>query len=153
MKDNLSDPIYRIVNFLYEDAVHETFIFPEDSNETITFAAGDVINIFGAWAEIVDNNGIKLSSKFLLNSHISSINMEKASIKDKIYILEISYGDSKIVVIRCRFLSGDTIKLNHIFQGRIRALEIPSGEKVYYKMKCETADATIIIHMRYHSHE
>ena len=32
-----------LVKILYEEAFHENFIFPEDSNETVTFTAGGTV--------------------------------------------------------------------------------------------------------------
>ena len=66
--------------------------------------------------------------------------------------MEIAYGDDKTNVLRHRFISGEEKKLEAITFMRIRAEEIPAGEKVYYRMKCETASATCEISLRYHVH-
>ncbi|MHC1623709.1 MAG: hypothetical protein ACXQTR_03870 [Candidatus Methanospirareceae archaeon] len=140
------------VKDLYEEAFHLNYIFPEDSNETVTFAAGGTNNVFGAWAEIVDNNSVTLSSKFNSSGHISSIIVESTSAKDNIYLIEIAYGASKTIVCRARGISG-TNQISHVSQERMRNFEIPSGETVYYRLKCETASATMTLHLRYHIHE
>jgi len=141
-----------ILRMLYEEAFHENFIFPEDSNETVTFTAGGTVNTFGAWAEIVDNNAVSLSSKLISGGHISSIISESADTKDKVYMLEISYGDAKKVITRSRMVSA-TNQINHTEQDKMRNLEIPAGETIYYRVKCETASATATVHFRYHIHE
>lgn len=145
--------IKEILNFLEIDAAHESFLFPEDSDETMTFAAHASADTFGAWAEIVDNNAVTFSSKFALkHGHVSSFKAESASATDKVYIIEIAHGSSKIIVARGRLISG-TVLLDTIQQIRIRAPEIPAGETVYYRMKCETGAATITASMRYHNHD
>ena len=141
-----------ILNFLLTDSAHENFLFPEDTDETVIFTAGGTANTFGAWAEIVDNNAVTLSSKFAaLSGHISSISARIASDKDNEYIFEISYGALNIVVARANMLSG-TNQLSNLQQDRMRNLAIPAGETVYYRMKCETLSATLEVKMRYHFH-
>ena len=153
--DAKEQPINEVLNNTDElilEALHLSHYFPEDSNETVTFTAGGGVNTFGAWAEIVDNNAVTLSSKFAGNDgHISAILIEDASVTDKIYVFEISYGATKTVVIRGRVLSA-TVLLSTVQQGRRRTLMIPAGETVYYRMKCETAGATGQIALRYHCH-
>jgi len=137
---------------LYEDSFHLSQYFPEDSNETITLAAGGTNNTFGAWAEIVDNNAVTFSSKLVAcSAHISNVIIENASVKDKIYILEISYGTAKTIVLRDRVLSATTL-LSTVQQGRRKSLGILGGETVYYRLKCETAGATLRVSLRYHCH-
>lgn len=137
---------------LHEDAFHLSQYFPEDSDETVTFTAGGVANTFGVWVEIVDNNAVTLSSIIAAcYTHISSVIVEDVSVTDKIYIFEISYGVSNIVVLRGRILSGTTLQ-DTLQQGRRRVLTIPVGEAVYYRLKCETAGATLQVALRYHCH-
>jgi len=140
-----------LVELLYEEAFHENFIFPEDSNETVTFTAGGTVNTFGAWAEIVDNNSVSLSSKMVAGGHISSIISESANTKDKVYMLEISYGAAKTVIARARMISA-TNQISHTEQDKMRNLAFPAGETIYYRVKCETASATVTVHFRYHIH-
>ena len=139
-----------ILNDLAIEAHHLSQYFPEDSDETVTFTAGGSANTFGAWAEIVDNNAVTFSSKMAACAgHISGFLIEDASVKDKIYILEISYGAARTVVVRDRALSATTL-LSTLQQGRRRSLDIPLGETVYYRLKCETLSATLQIAIRYH---
>jgi len=139
------------ISFLKTDAAHLNYIFPEDSDETVTLTAGGTNNVFGAWAEIADDQAVTLSSKATSVLHISSIIIESASVKDKVYVLEVSYGSAKTTVVRVRGISATTL-ISHTGQDRMRNLEIPSGETIYYRLKCETAEATITVHFRYHYH-
>jgi len=140
-----------VLSTLLIEAVHLNYLFPEDSNETVTFTAGGADNTFGAWVEIIDNNAVSLSSKCTSEMHISSVIAEASSLRDKIYVLEISYGMAKIVIGRARMLSA-TNQIGHTVQERMRNLLIPKGEKIYYRLKCETAGATATVHFRYHYH-
>ena len=138
------------VKELHKEAFHLNLLFPEDSNETVTFTAGGSANTFGAWAEIVDNNGIKLSSKFNSYGHVASVIAEDASVKDSVYVWEIAYGAGETIVAKGRMISA-TNKINATAQNRMRTLKILGGESVYYRMKCETASATMAVHLRYHT--
>jgi len=140
----------KILNRLFLEIDHVSNYFPIDSAETVTFTAGAVDNIFGAWVEVVDNNAVTFSSKLITScGHISNISVEDASVKDKIYILEIAYGDSKIVVVRDRVLSA-SIQLSTVQHGRRVSKSIPAGKTIYYRLKCETGGATLQISLRYH---
>ena len=151
-KETSVEAVKTILDFLLLDAAHESFLFPAGTDETVIFVAGNVMNEFGDWVEIVDNNAVTLSSKFAaLPGHISSVSARETSVKDKEYIFEIAYGAAKINVIRASMLSA-TVQLSSIQQDRMRNPEIPAGQVVYYRMKCETASATLEIKMRYHSH-
>lgn len=145
--------IEEILNFLNEDAAHESLLFPEDSNETMTLTAHASADTFSAWTEIVDNNAVTFSSKLALKSgYISSTMAESASATDKVYIYEISYGAAKTVIGRGRLMSG-SVRISNTQQARFRGLEIPAGETVYYRIKCETGGADITASIRYHTHD
>jgi len=140
----------RILNELDVELKHLSQYFPEDTDETIMLVAGGVANTFGAWVEIVDNNAVAFSSKFATCiGHISAILIEDADTTDKRYLLEISWGAAKTIVCRDRVISGTTLQ-NTLQQGRRRALDIPAGEIVYYRMKCETISAELEVALRYH---
>jgi len=134
-----------------EESHHLTKIFPEGTDETLTFTAGGVANAFGAWAEIVDNVPNTFSSKITSPTHITAFMIEDASVKDKTYFLEVAYGDAKTHVAPYRVVSGET-KLPAIPQMRVRSMDIPVGETVYYRMKCESAGETCTLHLRYYHH-
>jgi len=145
--------IDEIVNDLHIEFSHMTAIFPENTDETVTFTAGNVNNTFGDWAEIVDNNAVTLSSKGVSKDlHISSVCVEDASARDKRYLLEIAYGDSKTVIARMRYIGGN-LKIGTVGQTRSRPLALVAGETIYYRMKCEVADEILEVHIRYHLHQ
>lgn len=148
-KDQPINEIRDNVDELINESSHLSYYFPEDSNEIITFTAGGGVNTFGAWAEIVDNNAVTFSSKVASDiGHISLVSVEQTSVADKVYILEIAYGATKVIITRHRVLVGAG-RLSSA-QTRVRALKIPAGETVYYRMKCETAGATAQVALRYH---
>ncbi len=139
-----------LLNELSLEHSHRTKVFPENSNETMTFTAHGSNNTFSAWVEIVDNNAVTLSSKFATaGGHITGILAESTSDKDKIYILEVSYGASKIIVATARLLAGN-VKLSAKEQQRMSSVPIPAGETVYYRIKCETGGASLTAGIRYH---
>ena len=136
------------IHHIYHFTFHTTELFPEDTDETVTVTAGGTNNMFGAWAELVDNNPVTMSSKFASEEgHIASILIEEASVIDKRYLLELSYGAAKTIISRSRFMKA-TNKLHVSHQSRIRAPHIPTGETVYYRLKCETASASAEIQLR-----
>jgi len=122
----------------------------------LTLAAGEVANTFGLWSRVEDNNGVHFSEIFTghltWDRHISAIVLEDASIKDKIYYLELAYGDARTMITRMRLIAGNT-KVGATNRATVRAAHIPSGEYLYYRMMCETANATLEIHLRTHCHE
>lgn len=132
---------------------HITGLFPEDTDETITFTAGGTDNAWSSWAEIVDNNGVKLSDKLSSPAHFTAFLIEDCNVKDKTYLFEIAYGDAKTVIARYRFIAGETTKLPAVQQVRIRSEHIPADEKVYYRMKCEDGGKTCQLHIRYYLHD
>jgi len=141
------------LEFLGEAHSHVTSLFPASSANYVTFTAGGVANTFGAWAEIVDDAANKLSDVFATTpGHMCGVLMEDLSVKDKRYLFEVAYGDDKIIVMRHRFLAGDVKKLEAITFVPLRALIIPAGETVYYRLMCETAGATCEISFRNHAH-
>ena len=146
-------PLNSKLSDILRELIHLSYIFPEDSDETVTFTAGGTNNTFGDWAEIVDSGANTLSSKFANRaSHLSAILIESADTRDKVYIMEIARSDAKTPVATHRFISGETVKLPPIQQIRIRPETVPKGETIYYRMKCETASATCTVSCRYHYH-
>lgn len=140
------------IDDIKEDLEHITAIFPEATNETVTFTAGGTNNTFGSWAEIVDNNAVTFSSKAAASSiHLTSIQIETTDTDDKVYLVEISYGSGNTIVTRSRFYSG-TKFTNAIAQTRLHTAIIPAGETIYYRLACETASATATVSIRYHTH-
>jgi len=145
IKQNLAD--------ILEELAHTTYIFPEGSNETVTFTAGAVANAWSAWTEIADNNGITLSSKFATkDGHLTAINLEVLDTVNERYMVELAYGTAKTTISPARFQSSiATIGLST--STNIKSEPIPAGEKIYHRTKCETGAATVQLHFRYHYHE
>lgn len=140
---------------LVREQQHVTYLFPESTARKITLTAGGSDNTWGDWAEMYDDapgNGgpVSFSTKITDDAHITVVLIEDLSIKDKRYEIQIAYGDSKTVISPHRFLSGQTKFLDAIQHIRVRAALIPSGETVYYRMRCETGSATCEISIRYH---
>ena len=135
---------------IHHDTHHIGHIFPEDTDETVTVTAGGTNNVFGAWVELVDNNPVTLSSKFAAgDGHISAILVEETSRTDERYLLELSYGASKTIIGRSRFMK-TTVFMDVSHQTRITTAHIPVGETIYYRLKCETANGTAQLQLRYY---
>lgn len=130
---------------------NETFIFPEETNVIITLQAGGVANTFGNWVEIVDGNAVKLSSKFATTSgYLSEINTEGYSIKGERYMIEVAYGATKQVIARTRVKAEAIGATQFVYYLGLKSEKIPAGEIVYYRMKAETAGATLECSFRYY---
>ena len=143
------------VDELILEMQHDSVLFPENTNRKVEFTAGNPANTWSAWAEIEDDTPVTpdtLSSKFTTQAHLSGLLVEDLSNKDKRYQLEVAYGDAKTRILTHRFLSGEVKKLPAIQFMRIRAAQMPAGETIYYRMKCETAGATCEVSFRYHYH-
>jgi len=135
---------------IWNYCVHVSDIFPDDTNKTVTLTAGGVINTFGAWAPIVDNLAVELSTVFAAQpGYVVSAIVEDCSVTDKLYRAELAYGAARTVIGRSRFMKVLN-KLNVGHQMRIRSIQIPAGETVYYRLKCETALATAEAQFRYY---
>ena len=148
---SMGSTITDILEELELEASHASYLFPEDTDETVTFTAGGTNNTFGAWVEIGDNNAVTFSSKLASNEgHISASAIESANINGKVYLIEIAYGAAKTIVAIHRFKS--EVGTEKFQLCRMRTLKIPAGETVYYRMKCETASATCEINLKYHFH-
>jgi hypothetical protein len=139
------------VTTLLREIHHASHIFPEDTDEFLTFTAGVGDNEWSAWVEIEDSEGHKLSDAATSHLHISALMVEDANVKDKVYMIEIAQGDDKDPVTPYRFISGET-KLPAIQHATVRADHIPAGETIYYRMKCESGGKTCDVHFRYHLH-
>ena len=138
-----------ILAAIEREFAHTTYIFPEDTNETMTFIAA-AANTWGAWTEIVDNNGVTFSSKLAaLSGHITVIVVETVSVNAQRYMIELAYGAAKTLISPIRLYSGAVPKQDT----RVHGVVIPAGEKVYYRAKCSQAGPQSCVgHLRYHFH-
>lgn len=141
---------------LITEQEHVTHIYPDDTNQTVTFVSNAVAHTWSDWVEIVDAPGATtLSSKFATREgHLTALIVESTTKDDAIHIIEIAYGTPKIIVSRHRFISS-TNKISAVQFTRVRADHIHAGEVVYYRMKCSiaapAAEATICLRYHYHS--
>lgn len=143
------------VDSLILEIQHDSELFPENTDRKVELTAGTPANTWSAWAEIQDDDTppVTFSSKIICIVHLSGLLIEDLSNKDKRYELQIAYGDAKVHITTHRFLTGEVVKKLAAIQFiRVRAAHIPTGEKVYYRMRCETAGATCEISLRYHCH-
>lgn len=135
---------------VHSEFYHNTLVFPEDSDETVTLTAKNVANTWSDWVELADNNAVTFSSKIATYAgHITYMIVENSSASSKVYMVEFSYGGSHTIFGRARFYGGAVPKQAQ----RMFAGETPAGETVYYRMKCETLSATAEVHLRYHLHD
>lgn len=133
---------------------HRSCIFPDDISKTATFTAGVGAGDYGAWAEIADNLGVKLSDLVTAKIHISGLKLRSESAADKLYQIELGYGESAdaVTVWDIHEFGSGTKKIEGDEQVRFRPPIIPAGSKLYYRMKCETGGATCTVSLRYHTH-
>jgi len=145
-------PLY-IVD-IWKEMHHRSFLFPDDISKTVTFTAGGAGFAFGAWAEIADNLAVTFGSKTTSELGISSLKIRSESVADKLYQIEIGYGDSAaaVTVIDPHEFGSGTKHVEGDEQARFRPPVIPVGKKIYYRMKCETGGATCDVVFRYHYH-
>lgn len=145
----------RILQELWRVQLHETALFPDDTDKTCTLTAAEAADTYSGYIEIIDSvgNGGTLSAKFAsYRGHIVGMIIESVSEVDTIYEVELSYGTPKVVITRWRF-AGETKFTSPAHQLRVRAIHIPAGETVYYRMKSATAVAnTALVHFRYFLH-
>jgi len=155
---NSETTINEVDEEILQEFHHNTKIFPENSGIALTLTAGPVANAFDGdvWGRLTDEDGNHFDEMFTRHPtwdrHLSAIVMEDASARDKVYHLEISYGDSRTMVTRMRFIAGNT-KAGATNRTAVRAVHVPAGERIYYHMMCETANATLEVHLRAHCHE
>lgn len=134
--------------------VHDTQIFPEDTGKTVTVTAHANINEWGAWVELEDSATNKLTAKFASNDgHITAIMVESTESAGQIWVVELSYGASRINCGRMRFVSSTVGFEDAAQQIRVRAGHIPAGETIYGRLMCDKiGEETATIHVRYYLH-
>ena len=133
---------------------HESYLFPEGSNDFIKFYAGSPNNSFCNWTQVVSNSGVYYSDKFVgKEGHISGLMIEDVEAEDVRYVVEFGYGIAHTIISRHRFMSGATKKLSAIQQIRVRSSDIPANSTLYYRMKCENDSSWCEASFRYHYHD
>lgn len=133
---------------------HRSYVFPDDISKTVTFTAGVGAGDYGAWAEVADNLGVKLSDLVTTDIHISGLKIRSESVDNELYQIELGYGESAeaVTVWDIHEFGSGTKKIEGDEQVRFRPPIIPAGSKLYYRMKAETGGATCVITLRYHYH-
>lgn len=142
------------VEDIWIDMHHRSYLFPDDISKTVTFTADAVAGDYDDWAEIVDSEPVTFSSKATSPLAISSLKIRSESVADKLYQIEIGYGDSAddVTIIDPHEFGSGTKHVEGDEQIRFRPPLIPAGQKIYYRMKCETGGATCTVVFRYHYH-
>jgi len=142
------------VNDIWTCLAHRSYVFPDDISKTVTLTAGADDNEFGSWAEIADNLGVKFSDKGTAPLHISGLKIRSESVANKLYQIELGYGESAddVTVWDVHEFGSGTKKIEGDEQVRFRPPLIPTGSKLYYRAKCETGGATAAVVFRYHYH-
>jgi len=137
----------------YDALHHSTRIFPGDTSLECTLTAGQPLDTWSAWAEIVDSGATTFSSLLAAApGHITVVQEEEVSDEATRYMLEIAYGAAKVPLTSQRFAGSGKFQ-NPDNHARVFGNEIPAGETVYYRMKSNTAVAdTAKVHIRYHLH-
>ena len=142
-----------LIRHIHDHLSHVSSIFPSDTNLTCTFTAHATANTWSNWTEIVDSGATSLSTAFAAGrGHITALLVESISEDDTIYMLEIAWGASHILMTTFRFAGGTKFQAPHV-QDRFWAPFMPAGQTMYYRMKSATAVAdTCTVHFRYHVH-
>ena len=139
----------------YDALHHPSKVFPDNTNLECTFTAGLAANTWSAWTEIVDSGATTFTSLIASKpGHITVIQEEELSDINALYMVELAYGETTKVPLTEQRFAGTGKFQNPPNQARAYAIRIPAGEKVYYRMKTDTAVAdTAKVHLRYHMHE
>ncbi len=153
--DRLGPEYGPLIDDLHFFGQHTTRLFPDVTGVTCDLTANVLADTWSDWTEIVDSQPVTLSSKFASGpGHISALLVEKTSIAEKQYMVEVAYGADKIYVTRFKVLS-DTLFLPVAQSPRVRGRHIPAGETIYYRCMCEAANTpaeSIEVHFRYFLH-
>jgi len=69
-------------------------------------------------------------------------------------VIELGYGltAGAVTVVDVHDFGSGTKHIDSDEQRRVRAPQIPKGQKAYYRMKCETDSAEAVVVLRYHYH-
>ena len=141
------DTLEHIGNYV----THETQIFPASTDQTLTVAGNVVANVWSAWVEMVDAPGATtFSSVITATAHLTAVNIEDTSVANEIWMLEIAYGATKVMIARIRFISASLGNLPAITGVRIRSTHMPSDETIYARLMCSAGGEDCKLHLRYY---
>ena len=146
------------IDDIKEESAHRSYIFPDlgsDIDLTCTLTSGE-IDTYGTWAEITDSGATTFGSVITATGgHVSAIKIRTTSVDDVLYVIELGYGPDAgtVTVWDITSFGSGTKKIDSDEQERFRPPAIPSGQKVWYRMKTENnANTTAAITLRYHAH-
>ena len=89
---HLSVCFWDVLSEIFDALYHASYIFPDDTDKTVTPTAHANANTWSAWVEIVDNNALAFSSVFAdCGGHITVIQQEELSDENTIYMLQKSF--------------------------------------------------------------
>ncbi len=137
------------LDHLGQHETHNSHIFPESTNLTVILTAHVNPDTWSAWAEIQDSGATTLSSKISSIAHICAVSVESTSAANETWMVEVAYGDSKVISASARFVSQSVGMLELVQFFRIRSRHIPSSETIYYRLMCSVGGETCLVHFRY----
>jgi hypothetical protein len=125
---------------------NEVFLFPEAVTANATMTAGNGSDLFGAWTEIVDTGADTLTAKFAANDgYLVELTTRDYSDANEIHVIEIATDAAGANVIgRVKVRSDWTYILT------LKSTRVTAGDTIYYRMKAETALATLSADFRYY---
>ena len=148
----VADP--QLVEEIWLEAHHRSYLFPDDIAKTVTLTAGAPAFAWSAWTEIADNLAVTFSSLATSPLAVSALKIRNTSAADKLYQIEIGYGPNAgaVTVIDPHEFGSGTKHVEGDEQVRFRPPVIPAGQNIYARMKSETGGATANVVFRYHYH-
>lgn len=138
--------LYDISETLLLHNENETFLFPDSVSANVSLTAGAPADTFGAWAELVDSGAVTLSSKFATKSgYLVEIMLRDYSDANEIYIIEVATANDGTNVV-----GRDKVRSDWTYIRAFRSARIEAGVTLYYRMKAESAGATVNADFRYY---
>lgn len=123
-----------------------TYLFPESTLDYVLFATAAGVNTWTNWVEIVGFvGGMTFSSRFAATpGYLTDIMVYLHAPANVIYEMEVGWGVAYTVVGRVRMYADWTYHLP------MWSAQIPAGQVVYYRMRCENSPASMRGAFRYH---
>jgi len=142
----LLSSIYQYCKSLIAHTENVTYIFPESTLDYVLFATAAGIDAWTNWAEITSAiGGITFTSRFAATpGYLTDVMVYAHTVLNIIYEVEIGWGALHTVVGRVRVYSDWTYHLP------MWSAQIPAGQRIYYRMRCENSPASMRAGFRYH---
>lgn len=141
--------VNELLSMLNLEREREVLVFPKDTSRLCTVSAGNLVNTWGPWTEIVDSLADSFSSEITQPTHVLMVTPEQVSDRNQVYMLEVAYGGDLTIVSRRRFSPDRELGVVGV---ELFGPIIPAGEMVYARMMCTSALETADIVIRYHYH-